>query len=436
MTTMDSLNKLNLGMLLNNMTTQQMVQMPQQQQQQQMLQPQLKLPGGLDSQNILSALGMQQPGQAGGILGSQLLPGGDAAPATVSGNPISALGQQQQQFFNLRQAAPHFHQQATALGKRPRDDPSATAWMPHPQAPLAAPDASHGGHGGADADKSSGSGRRRTVHQLEVLESVFKLCPNPTEARRKQLGQMLKMEERQVVIWFQNKRQRVRAKMKEQENSTLRKQHSALKSELQREKARERTLEQENALLKSWMDDKVKKMEELRQASSKLLVEYYKKKGNPDGSWKKALPSKLAEHLNLPSNNEEGEQKPTAVNSDEAAPSPEAAPAAAATTTRTPAAGNASAGEEAASGEVQVEEKCSPTTPLKLEDAETHPAPAPGPASAPAPVNSAGVDPPSSCKGEEGSGKAAMAQAQEEAPAMKVEPVPEPEQPKEEATTN
>merc|ERR1711904_174755 len=131
--------------------------------------------------------------------------------------------------------------------------------------------------GSADADKSSSSGRRRTVHQLEVLESVFKLCPNPTEARRKQLGQMLKMDERQVVIWFQNKRQRVRAKMKEQENNTLRQHHTALKTELQREKSRELALEQENALLKNCMDEKVKKMEELRQASSELLVEYYKK---------------------------------------------------------------------------------------------------------------------------------------------------------------
>ena len=43
--------------------------------------------------------------------------------------------------------------------------------------------------------------------------------------------------------------------MKEQENNTLRQQHSALKSELQREKARERALEQENALLKSWMEE-------------------------------------------------------------------------------------------------------------------------------------------------------------------------------------
>ena len=53
------------------------------------------------------------------------------------------------------------------------------------------------------AEPSGAPSRRRSSHQLEVLESVFKLCSNPSEPRRRQLGKMLKMDERQVMIWFQ-----------------------------------------------------------------------------------------------------------------------------------------------------------------------------------------------------------------------------------------
>ncbi|QDZ19655.1 homeobox domain-containing protein [Chloropicon primus] len=179
-----------------------------------------------------------------------------------------------------------------AGAKRPLQDPSAAVVLPLPQAHCA--QASSGDH---NKTTSSSSGRRRSTQQLEVLESVFELCPNPTEARRKQLGQMLNMEERQVVIWFQNKRQRVRSKQKEQEHHTLRQQHAALKVELQKEKARERALEQENSMLKSWMGEKVKKMDDLRKASSELLVQYYRKKGVKDDS---ELPDGLAEALKIP----------------------------------------------------------------------------------------------------------------------------------------
>merc|ERR1711977_695999 len=230
--------------------------------------------------------------------------GGMAVPQSqpVGMNKLAGLGQlglgnnAQPFFLNQHQGAAH----PFSSLKRPREDP-ASSWLMHqvhPNSNNSSANTQQEEVGGGGQEKSTS--RRRTVHQLEVLESVFKLCPNPTEARRKQLGQMLKVDERQVVIWFQNKRQRVRAKMKEQENNTLRQQHSALKSELQREKARERALEQENSLLKTWMEDKVKKMEELRQASSELLVEYYKKKGNNSSNWKNALPSGLMEALKLP----------------------------------------------------------------------------------------------------------------------------------------
>ena len=99
--------------------------------------------------------------------------------------------------------------------------------------------------------------------------------------------------------------------MKEQENNTLRQQHTALKTELHREKSRERALEQENALLKSCMEEKVKKMEELRQASSELLVEYYKKKGGNLSEWKDHLPSGLMDALKLPKQKDDDEKLKT-----------------------------------------------------------------------------------------------------------------------------
>ena len=279
---MDSLNKLSsLNMLLSSMSSQPVAASQQQQQQQGLV----KLPGGLTSLGLGATMNAQQQQQQQQLLG--------------------ALGLSAQPLFNLQAAQSQIHAQPLFnLGvKRPAHD----EWMAQQQQRQVlhktSSDAADHAPASAAEEAPKGSSRRRSSQQLEVLEFVFKLCPTPTEARRKQLGQMLKMDERQVVIWFQNKRQRVRAKMKEQENNTLRQQHSALKSELQREKARERALEQENALLKSWMKDKVKKMEEARQASKELLVEYYKEKGVDA----KSLPAGLAEALKLPEKAGEGE---------------------------------------------------------------------------------------------------------------------------------
>jgi len=325
------MDKMNLGVLLNNITAGGM-SVPSQTQSQ----PKgsinlsgLGSLGGLNNQQttqgFLSTTGQQSSAQnslAGmqglsnqqqNILASHLISSARMSQDTAGGIVSS------QPFFNLPMAGvtqPMSH--VTAGGdfgqgpqyslKRPHED----SWQMQQQQMNQGVKATSSGAGGVPGSSEEGgekTSRRRTVHQLEVLESVFKLCPNPTEARRKQLGQMLKMDERQVVIWFQNKRQRVRAKMKEQENNTLRQQHTALKTELQREKSRELALEQENALLKSCMEEKVKKMEELRQASSELLVEYYKKKGGDPKEWKKHLPSGLMESLKLPSTTKEDEQE-------------------------------------------------------------------------------------------------------------------------------
>merc|ERR1711977_228040 len=238
---MDSLNKMKLGVLLNNIT------------------------GGMAVPQSQPAVGTGSIKLSG--LGQIGLGGSNNNNTSRSSNPLAAsqgfMTSQQHQNQILAshlissaqetQAQPFFlnqHQQPFSSLKRPREDSSS--WLMHqvthnnnnaanPMGLVAHPNGSTSSANTQQQDDGAGgeknTSRRRTVHQLEVLESVFKLCPNPTEARRKQLGQMLKMDERQVVIWFQNKRQRVRAKMKEQENNTLRQQHTALKTELDREKS-------------------------------------------------------------------------------------------------------------------------------------------------------------------------------------------------------
>ena len=234
-------------------------------------------------QTLLSALGLQQ----GGALGpqqQQLL----SQVAALAGTASSA-----QPFFGL--SHPH---QGLAGTKRPREDDQGAVQAAGPAA---------SSRSRRSTQQAGASGRRRSSQQLEVLESVFKLCPNPNESRRKQLGQMLNMDERQVVIWFQNKRQRVRAKMKEQENNTLKLQHSKLKAELQREKARERILEQENEMLRKWMEETSRKMEELKKTSSELFGKYYENEKKDGGG----MPAGLADALKMlgPSERQQDEVK-------------------------------------------------------------------------------------------------------------------------------
>merc|ERR1719171_3490312 len=83
------------------------------------------------------------------------------------------------------------------------------------------------------------------------------------------------MDERKVMIWFQNKRQRVKQKQRENDNSHLKNTNAQLTHELESEKRREFQLEQENQRLKDLLNDKKAKMQELRNSASNLLIEYY-----------------------------------------------------------------------------------------------------------------------------------------------------------------
>jgi len=303
---MDSLNKMKLGVLLNNITGGMAVSQSQQ-----------ATGGGGIKLSGLGQIGLGN--EQGGFMTNQQQQNQILASQLISNARLGQNSQESQPFFNLPMQQAQQNNPFSLKRPRENNEPSS-AWLMHqvngasappPTATANQPNSNSSATTQQEEGGEKGTSRRRTVHQLEVLESVFKLCPNPTEVRRKQLGQMLKMDERQVVIWFQNKRQRVRAKMKEQENNTLRQQHTALKTELHREKSRERALEQENALLKSCMEEKVKKMEELRQASSELLVEYYKKKGGNLSEWKDHLPSGLMDALKLPKQKDDDEKLKT-----------------------------------------------------------------------------------------------------------------------------
>lgn len=117
--------------------------------------------------------------------------------------------------------------------------------------------------------------RRLAAHQVEYLENTFKDTPNPPESKRKEIGKLLEMDERKVMIWFQNKRQRVKQKQREHDNSHLKNTNAQLTNELESEKRREFQLEQENQRLKDLLNDKKAKMQELRSSASNLLIEYY-----------------------------------------------------------------------------------------------------------------------------------------------------------------
>jgi len=117
--------------------------------------------------------------------------------------------------------------------------------------------------------------RRLAPNQVEYLENTFKDTPNPPEAKRREIGKLLEMDERKVMIWFQNKRQRVKQKQREHDNSHLKNTNAQLTNELESEKRREFQLEQENQRLKDLLNDKKAKMQELRNSASNLLIEYY-----------------------------------------------------------------------------------------------------------------------------------------------------------------
>merc|ERR1712196_455207 len=106
----------------------------------------------------------------------------------------------------------------------------------------------HPGWGGGQGQDES-----RAAEELDYLEQSFIENPLPSEMRRQQIGQILGIPERKVMIWFQNKRQRMKQKMKVAENANLKE-----------ESAREEYLRRENRELKVMLGTRQQRMEELR----------------------------------------------------------------------------------------------------------------------------------------------------------------------------
>merc|ERR1712196_66259 len=123
---------------------------------------------------------------------------------------------------------------------------------------------------------------RRSAEELDYLEQSFIENPLPSEMRRQQIGQILGLPERKVMIWFQNKRQRMKQKMKVAE-----------------ERTREEYLRRENRELKVMLGTRQQRMEELRSRASRLLIEYYANKSEAGDPQAAAAIPKIAQALGM-----------------------------------------------------------------------------------------------------------------------------------------
>merc|ERR1712057_41741 len=140
---------------------------------------------------------------------------------------------------------------------------------------------------------------RRSAEELDYLEKSFIENPLPTEARRQQIGQILGLPERKVMIWFQNKRQRMKQKMKVAENANLKEENAKLQRTLVEERAREDYLRRENRELKVMLGTRQQRMEELRSRASRLLIEYYADKSEAGDPQAAAAIPKIAQALGV-----------------------------------------------------------------------------------------------------------------------------------------
>ena len=160
-----------------------------------------------------------------------------------------------------------------------------------PPAEAASPEGGKGGRGGKMT--------RRTAEEVEYLEKSFQENPLPNEVRRTEIAKILGIPERKVMIWFQNKRQRMKQKLKYVENINLKEENDALQRALTEERQREEYLRRENRELKVMLGTRQQRMEELRSRASRLLIEYYANKseaGDPEAA--AAIP-KIAQALGV-----------------------------------------------------------------------------------------------------------------------------------------
>merc|ERR1711966_265242 len=101
-----------------------------------------------------------------------------------------------------------------------------------------------------EAEKAGRGLQRALNEEIDYLEKSFLENPLPNEVRRIQIAKVLEIEERKVMIWFQNKRQRMKQRMKYVENANLKEENETLQRALNEERQREEYLRRENRELK------------------------------------------------------------------------------------------------------------------------------------------------------------------------------------------
>ncbi|XP_076928951.1 homeobox-leucine zipper protein ROC5-like [Bidens hawaiensis] len=81
--------------------------------------------------------------------------------------------------------------------------------------------------------RSSSSQRvQHTRHQIERLEKFFKKKDHPSKVEMIEIGRELKIEEKKVKFWFQNRRSQLKAQMERDEMSIMKKENEKLNIEI------------------------------------------------------------------------------------------------------------------------------------------------------------------------------------------------------------
>ena len=115
---------------------------------------------------------------------------------------------------------------------------------------------------------------RYTNYQIKILTAAYELSTKPDEKQRANLGHAVGLTERQIKIWFQNRRQRQRGYNQDAENEVLKRENDAIFADLEAIRHRNRMLELENGEIQANLNRKRSQLEDLRRKTTELLQMY------------------------------------------------------------------------------------------------------------------------------------------------------------------
>ncbi|XP_013590801.1 PREDICTED: homeobox-leucine zipper protein HDG9-like [Brassica oleracea var. oleracea] len=72
---------------------------------------------------------------------------------------------------------------------------------------------------------------RHSNHQIQKLEAYFKECPHPDDLQQRKLGEELKLKQKQIKFWFQNKRTQAKVQNEKADNASLRTENMKIRRE-------------------------------------------------------------------------------------------------------------------------------------------------------------------------------------------------------------